>query len=60
MFKADGGREPLTWLVDGQPLGTFDRFQPVLFAPQGEGFAQVTVVDSEGRSDSAKIRFKKP
>ncbi len=60
MFKADGGRAPLTWLVDGQPLGTFDRFQPVLFAPQGEGFAQVTVVDAEGRSDSAKIRFKKP
>lgn len=60
LFKADGGRAPLTWLVDGQPLGTFDRFQPVIFAPKGEGFAQVTVVDAEGRSDSAKIRFKKP
>ena len=60
VFKADGGRAPLTWLVDGQPLGTFDRFQPVIFAPKGEGFAQVTVVDAEGRSDSAKIRFKKP
>ncbi len=59
LFKADGGRAPLTWLVDGQPLGTFDRFQPVLFTPQGEGVAQVTVVDSEGRSDSAKVRFKK-
>ncbi|HUO91788.1 MAG TPA: penicillin-binding protein 1C [Rhizomicrobium sp.] len=60
LFKADGGRAPLTWLVDGQPLGTFDRFQPVIFAPKGEGFARVTVVDAEGRSDSAKIRFKKP
>jgi penicillin-binding protein 1C len=60
LFKADGGRAPLTWLVDGQPLGTFDRFQPVIFAPKGEGVAQVTVVDAEGRSDSAKIRFKKP
>ena len=60
LFKADGGRAPLTWLVDGQPLGSFDRFQPVIFAPKGEGFAQVTVVDAEGRSDSAKIRFKKP
>jgi penicillin-binding protein 1C len=59
LFKADGGRAPLTWLVDGQPLGTFDRFQPVLYAPQGEGVAQVTVVDAEGRSDSAKIRFKR-
>ena len=60
LFKADGGRAPLTWLVDGQPLGSFDRFQPVVFVPKGEGFAQVTVVDAEGRSDSAKIRFKKP
>ena len=60
IFKADGGRAPLTWLVDGQPLGTFDRFQPVLYTPQGEGVARVTVVDAEGRSDSAKIRFKKP
>lgn len=58
-FKADGGRAPLTWLVDGAPLGTFDRFQPVLYTPQGEGIAQVTVVDAEGRSDSAKIRFKR-
>jgi len=60
LFKADGGRAPLTWLVDGQPLGTFDRFQPVIFVPRGEGFAKVTVVDAEGRSDSAKIRFKRP
>ena len=60
LFKADGGRAPLTWLVDGKPLGTFDRFQPVLFAPQGEGIAEITVVDAEGRSDSAKIRFKRP
>jgi penicillin-binding protein 1C len=59
MFKADGGRAPLTWLVDGTPLGTFDRFQPVLYSPRGEGIAEVTVVDAEGRSDSAKIRFKK-
>jgi penicillin-binding protein 1C len=60
VFKADGGRAPLTWLVDGAPLGTFDRFQPVIFQPKGEGVAQVTVVDAEGRSDSARIRFKKP
>jgi penicillin-binding protein 1C len=59
VLKADGGREPLTWLVNGQPLGSFDRFAPVLYAPAGEGFAHITVVDSEGRSDSADVRFKK-
>ena len=60
LFKADGGRAPLTWLVDGRPLGSFDRFAPVLFTPEGEGIAQVTVVDADGRSDTAKIRFKRP
>jgi len=59
LFKADGGSGPLTWLVNGQLLGSFDRFQPVLFQPQGEGFARVTVVDAEGRSDTANIRFKR-
>ena len=59
MLKADGGREPLTWLVNGQLLGSFGRFQPVFYAPVGEGFARITVVDAQGRSDSAEIRFKK-
>jgi penicillin-binding protein 1C len=59
LFRADGGRAPLTWLVNGQLLGNFDRFQPVLFTPDGEGVARITVVDSQGRSDSAQVRFKK-
>jgi penicillin-binding protein 1C len=59
VLKADGGREPLTWLVNGQLLGNFGRFQPVLYTPDGEGVARITVVDSQGRSDSAEVRFKK-
>jgi penicillin-binding protein 1C len=59
MFKADGGSGPLTWLVNGQLLGSYDRFQPVLFQPDGEGVARVTVVDQQGRSDTANVRFKK-
>jgi penicillin-binding protein 1C len=59
MLKADGGRAPLTWLIDGRIIGSFDRFQPVNLVPPGEGFAEITVVDASGRSDSAKIRFKK-
>ena len=58
-FKADGGRAPLTWLVNGAPLGSFDRFAPALYTPQGEGLARVTVVDAEGRSDTSTVRFKK-
>jgi penicillin-binding protein 1C len=59
MLKADGGRAPLTWLVNGALLGSFDRFQPALYLPKGEGLARITVVDSEGRSDSSEVRFKR-
>jgi len=58
-LKADGGKGPLTWLVNGELVGSFDRFQPALYVPSGEGPARVTVVDSEGRSDTAQVRFKK-
>ncbi len=59
MLKADGGRAPLTWLIDGRIIGSFARFQPVNLVPPGEGFARITVVDAAGRSDTAKIRFKR-
>jgi penicillin-binding protein 1C len=58
-FRADGGKAPLTWLVNGALLGSFDRFAPALYAPSGEGLARVTVVDAEGRSDTSNVRFKK-
>jgi penicillin-binding protein 1C len=59
VFKADGGRSPLTWLVNGTLVGTFDRFQPALYVPRGEGIAHITVVDAQGRSDTSEVRFKR-
>jgi penicillin-binding protein 1C len=59
VLRADGGKAPLTWLVNGQLLGNFDRFQPVLYTPDGEGLARITVVDAQGRSDTSQVRFKK-
>jgi penicillin-binding protein 1C len=58
-LKADGGRAPLTWLVNGQMLGNFDRFTSANYIPPGEGYARITVVDAQGRSDSARVRFKR-
>jgi hypothetical protein len=40
-------------------VGSYDRFQPALYQPAGEGNARITVVDSEGRSDTATVRFKR-
>jgi len=59
MLKADGGKAPLTWLVNGLLIGSYDRFQPALYLPQGEGNARITVVDAEGRSDTSQVRFKR-
>ncbi|MBV9550222.1 MAG: penicillin-binding protein 1C [Alphaproteobacteria bacterium] len=58
-LRADGGRAPLTWLVNGEWIGNFDRFAAATYRPQAEGLARVTVVDADGRSDSSEIRFKK-
>ncbi len=58
-LTANGGKAPLTWLVNGALLGSFDRFAPALYTPTGEGLARVTVVDAEGRSDSSQVRFKR-
>jgi penicillin-binding protein 1C len=57
-LAADGGRAPLTWLVNGQLIGNADRFTPADYIPPGEGFARITVVDATGRSDSSQVRFK--
>jgi hypothetical protein len=40
-------------------IGSFGRFQPVLVAAPGAGFARITVVDASGRSDTSDVRFKK-
>ena len=58
-LKADGGRAPLTWLVNGELVGNFDRFAAATYKPGGEGLARVTVVDADGRSDTSEVRFKK-
>jgi len=58
-LKAAGGREPLTWLVNGQLLGSYDRFQPIVVTPDGEGVTRITVVDASGRSDTSQVRFKR-
>lgn len=54
-LKAQGGREPLRWIVNGLPLETANNW----WTPDGEGFARITVVDADGRSDTSQIRLKK-
>jgi penicillin-binding protein 1C len=53
-LKAMGGRPPLQWVVNGLPLDSADG----RWTPDGEGFARITVVDADGRSDTSNIRLK--
>jgi membrane carboxypeptidase/penicillin-binding protein PbpC len=54
-LKAKGGRAPLQWVINGTPVE--DSTNP-WWTPDAEGFAQITVVDADGRSDTAQIRLK--
>jgi penicillin-binding protein 1C len=57
-LSAQGGTRPLTWLVNGAPLESVPYRRAVSWRPDGLGFARITVLDAEGRSDSAEIRLR--
>ena len=54
-LKVQGGKRPFTWLVNGAPLATKAWRGPVLWQPDGPGFAQLRVVDAEGRSAAVEV-----
>lgn len=56
-LKAQGGRAPLRWVINGLPLDTKTSMGD-WWTPEGEGFARITVVDADGRSDTSQIRLK--
>lgn len=57
-LKADGGALPLTWLVDGAPIQSDPHARDVIWQPAGAGFAKLTVIDANGRTDRVSIRLK--
>ncbi|MBU2531422.1 MAG: penicillin-binding protein 1C, partial [Alphaproteobacteria bacterium] len=57
LLKAEGGALPLTWLVDGAPVGTSRDRRQLLWQPQGQGFAKVSVIDAKGRVDRVVVRL---
>jgi len=57
LLKASGGVLPLTWMIDGAPVGTSRSRRQMLWQPKGEGFARVSVVDSKGRVDRVTVRL---
>ncbi|MGI9475164.1 MAG: penicillin-binding protein 1C [Hyphomicrobiaceae bacterium] len=57
LLKADGGVLPLTWLVDGAPVGISRDRRRMLWRPTGSGFAKVAVIDAKGRVDRVTVRL---
>jgi penicillin-binding protein 1C len=47
----------LRWLVDGRPIAPQAPRQPLYWRPDGPGFAQLTVIDAQGRSARATVRL---
>jgi penicillin-binding protein 1C len=55
---ADGGRKPLRWLVNGEPVEASSLRRRAVWRPDGEGFVQITVIDAEGAAARAQVLLK--
>lgn len=55
-LNAVGGRAPYRWVADGRPLAAGSTF----WRPDGDGFARLVVIDTDGRRAAAAIRVTVP
>ncbi|MFZ4807985.1 MAG: penicillin-binding protein 1C [Hyphomicrobiaceae bacterium] len=58
VLKAEHGALPLTWLIDGAPIGSEPHRRDVIWQPEGPGFARLTVIDAKGRADRVTVRVR--
>jgi penicillin-binding protein 1C len=57
-LKALGGALPLTWFVNGEPVGEPDLRRQSAWRPDGAGFARVSVIDAKGATYSIWVRVE--
>jgi penicillin-binding protein 1C len=57
-LKASGGVAPLTWLVNGAPVGPPHLRREAAWKPDGLGFLRVSVIDAKGASDTVSVRIE--
>lgn len=57
-LSATGGRRPLSWLIDGRRIALSPIGREVPWRPSGPGRVRVTVLDADGRSDSATVEIR--
>ncbi|MBP2299407.1 penicillin-binding protein 1C [Azospirillum picis] len=57
-LTASGGRRPLSWMIDGRRIAYSPIAREVVWRPNGPGTVRVTVLDADGRSDSATVEIR--
>jgi len=57
-LRAMGGQRPLTFLVNGAPLGTDPARREISWVPPAPGFYRLTVLDADGAVARAQMRVK--
>ena len=57
-LRAMGGKRPLTFLVNGAPLGTDPARREIAWVPPAPGFYRLTVLDAEGGVARVQVRVK--
>jgi penicillin-binding protein 1C len=55
LLRAEGGRMPLLWLVNGSPLTSSPFKRQAQFQPDGAGATRITVIDGRGASASVEV-----
>jgi penicillin-binding protein 1C len=58
VLKAEGGKLPLRWMVNGKAVGSQPYLRQTQWDPDGRGAHRVTVIDASGQSTSAEIWLK--
>jgi penicillin-binding protein 1C len=58
VLKAEGGKLPLRWMVNGRAVGSQPYLRQTQWDPDGRGAHRVTVIDASGQSTSAEIWLK--
>ncbi|HEY5210887.1 MAG TPA: penicillin-binding protein 1C [Stellaceae bacterium] len=58
VLKAKGGSGALFWIVNGKPLGSPRLGADMFWRPDGEGFANIAVIDRDGNRAAVRVRVK--
>jgi penicillin-binding protein 1C len=59
-LRATGGRQPLTWMVNGRPLAATGRRGDTDWIPDGAGFANIEVIDARGERAETQVFLMPP